>query len=188
MTFGLPGLGATNNDAGLPDRSFVSSLTQLRWGMRFPELRYTEIAFRADLQLTDDPLMTIEQISAGGLYTVRGYPENQLIRDSAAIASLEVRLPLYGDPARSHFLQLAPFIDVARGWSKDRFEPDGLGGRVKINPGSKTLAGTGLGLRYRFRRFLRAELYWGANLTSDADVPSSGQSHGVHFRIRAEIP
>ena len=71
---------------------------------------------------------------------------------------------------------------------QDRFEPDGLGGRVKINPGSKTLAGTGLGLRYRFRRFLRAELYWGANLTSDADVPSSGQSHGVHFRIRAEIP
>jgi hemolysin activation/secretion protein len=193
-TFGLPILNATKNPFGLPDRTFISSLSQLRWAMRFPRLRYTELSFRGDLQLSNDPLMTIEQIAAGGLDTVRGYPENQLIRDQAVIASLELRLPVYGGPTRNHFLQLAPFVDVAHGWNRDRVEevraPDdpNLKFRLELGSESETLVGIGAGLRYRFRRLLRAELYWGTNLTSDARIPSSLQNHGLHLRVRADLP
>ena len=46
------------------------------------------------MQLTPDPLLPIEQIAIGGIDTVRGYRENQLVVDNGWMTSAELRIPL----------------------------------------------------------------------------------------------
>ena len=46
------------------------------------------------MQLSADPLLPIERIAIGGIDTVRGYRENELVVDSGWITSAELRIPL----------------------------------------------------------------------------------------------
>jgi len=48
-------------------------------------------------QLADGPLVSSEQISAGGLDTVRGYLESETLGDDGVIGNLEFRSPNLGD-------------------------------------------------------------------------------------------
>ncbi len=180
VSFGVPVLGATSNPSGTPDSEFVSFLTQLRFAERTERLLGTEILLRADLQLSTQPLMPLEQIGVGGFASVRGYRENQIVRDQAVIGALELRLPIYRDAERGHVLQLAPFFDVGHGFStSDR----------DASPDAKTLVGTGVGLRYRFRNLLSAELFWGASLSNVSDPPDDTlQDDGIYFRVRTDLP
>jgi hemolysin activation/secretion protein len=176
LSWGLDALGATTNGGDLPDGRFVSSLLQLQWARRFGSLG-VEAVVRGDLQLANDPLLTLEQIAVGGYATVRGYRQNQRVQDQAAITSLEVRVPIWRDPQRLGVIELAPFIDYAHVWNhKDR--PDRR---------SKTLASAGIGLRWRLPRFFNARIYWGQNINS---VESSGdlQDSGVQFLITCHFP
>jgi hemolysin activation/secretion protein len=177
---GLPVLGASENPSGIPDSRFASFLTQLRYAERFERLWGTELLFRTDLQLSTEPLMPIEQIGVGGLYTVRGYRQNQLVRDQAVIASVEARLPLYRSPGRAHLVQLAPFVDVGHGWSSPQRD---------VAPPHQTLFSVGVGIRYAFLRYLQAELYWGASLSTVPDPPTRTlQDDGIYFRVAVEYP
>jgi hemolysin activation/secretion protein len=176
LSWGLDALGATTNGGDLPDGRFVSSLLQLQWARRFGSLG-VEAIVRGDLQLTDDPLLSLEQIAVGGYATVRGYRQNQRVQDQAAITSLEVRVPIWRDPRRLGVIELAPFVDYAHVWNhKDR--PDKR---------AKTLASAGIGLRWRLPRFFNARIYWGQNINS---VESSGdlQDSGVQFLITCHFP
>jgi hemolysin activation/secretion protein len=176
LNWGLDALGATKNSGDLPDGRFVSSLLQLQWARRFGSLGIEAIV-RGDLQLSNDPLLSLEQIAVGGYATVRGYRQNQRVQDQAAIASLEVRVPLWRDPQRLGVIELAPFVDYAHVWNhKDR--PDKR---------AKTLASAGVGLRWRLPRFLSARIYWGQNINS---VETSGdlQDNGVQFLITCHFP
>jgi hemolysin activation/secretion protein len=173
-SIGLPVLGATSNPGRLPDSRFVSWLTQLQWVRRFPGFFDLELVLRSDLQMSSDPLVPMEQIAVGGRHTVRGYRENQLVRDQAVIGSLELRYPLWRSTGERHVIQLAPFVDTGHGWNKGRFTPD-----------PKTITGIGAGLRYRFRRILLAEIYYGANLQNVFEgQEKSLQSRGISFRLR----
>lgn len=180
VSFGVPVLDATSNPSGTPDSEFVSFLTQLRFAERFERLLGIEALLRADLQLSTQPLMPLEQIGVGGVSSVRGYRENQLVRDQAVIGGLELRLPLYRDGEREHLLQLAPFFDVGHGFSASNRDD---------TPEDDTLYGLGIGLRYRFRNLLLAELYWGESLSNVVDpTDDSLQDQGVYFRVRADLP
>lgn len=180
VSFGVPVLGASDNPSGLPDSDFVSFLTQLRYAERFDRLLGVELVLRGDLQLSTDPLMPMEQIGVGGVSSVRGYRENELVRDDAALGAVELRLPVYRDDERGHLLQLAPFFDAGRGFSAASRDE---------SPGKKTLIGSGIGLRYRFRSWLGAELYWGASLSDVRQAPSQTlQDDGIYFRLRTELP
>jgi hemolysin activation/secretion protein len=177
---GLPVLGATENPSGIPDSQFASFLTQFRWAERFARLRDTELIFRTDLQLSTQPLVPLEQIAVGGMFSVRGYRENQIVRDQAAIGSLELRLLVWRSAERDHQVQLAPFCDVGRGWSSSNRD---------AKPPAQTLVGPGVGIRYRFRRFLTAELYWAASPSSVPDPPETSlQDEGIHFRVQTSFP
>jgi hemolysin activation/secretion protein len=177
---GLPLLGASENPSGIPDSRFASFLSQARWAERFERLWGTELLLRCDLQFATAPLMPLEQIGVGGLYTVRGYRENQIVRDQAAIGSLELRLPLFRSAEQAHLVQLAPFFDAGRGWSH--------GGRDVEIP-AKTLLGGGVGIRYRFRGLLTAELYWASSLSDVPEPPTTTlQDDGLHFRVRVDWP
>jgi hemolysin activation/secretion protein len=185
MSVGVPLLDATQNPSGEPDSSFVSFLTQARFAQRIGFLWDSELLLSGDLQLATRPLMPLEQIGIGGVHSVRGYRENQAVRDQAGMGSVELRLPLYRDDERGHLLQLAPFVDAGYAWSAhDRKGPPGEG-----SPGEESLVGAGVGIRYRFRSLLGAELYWG-NSFSDVIDPDddSLQDQGLYFRVSSSLP
>ena len=75
---------------------------------------------------------------------MRGYRENQVVRDQGYSASIELRYPLLGRPGASHWLYLIPFVDVGEAW--DRGESH------------QSLRSIGLGINWQFRK-LFAELY-----------------------------
>ncbi len=47
-----------------------------------------QVILRADAQLTRDPLLPIEKFAVGGANTVRGYRDNQLVRDNGLVLSV----------------------------------------------------------------------------------------------------
>jgi hemolysin activation/secretion protein len=183
VSTGLPILDASINPPGEPDRSFTSFLTQIRAAQRFERLYGVELLVRSDLQLATEPLMPMEQIGVGGVSSVRGYRENELVRDQAVTGSVEVRVPVFRDDERGHLVQLAPFFDAGYGWSaSDRTN-------AKNDFPQKSLLGVGIGLRYRYRSWLAADLYWGDSL-SDVRSPQDEtlQDHGIYFKVGANFP
>jgi len=186
LSVGLDVLGATNNgcafDAtgicnesggkGVPDAHFVAWLGQFQWVRRFDPWGI-EAVFRTDLQVASQPLFSLEQFSLGGHQTVRGYRENQLVRDNGLASSIEVRLPVWSSPERGIEVALAPFVDVGRSWNTDR--PDSS---------PVTLTSVGVGLRVGWTRHLQGEIYWGHRL-HHIDEPENDdlQDEGVQFAV-----
>src|SRR5262249_14480031 len=80
LSHGIDAVGATINSGPVPDGRFLAWLGQFQWVRRL-DLFDSQVIFRTDVQLSRDPLLTLEQISVGGRYSVRGYRENQFIRD-----------------------------------------------------------------------------------------------------------
>ena len=137
FSFGIDALGATvNSDPDVPDGRFFSWLGQVQWASRLPVLD-SHLIVRADVQLTPDPLLTLEQVSIGGRFTVRGYRENTLVRDNALLASVELRVPVVRNARWADYLELAPFFDYGRGWSAVGETPDPI-----------DISSVGIGLRW----------------------------------------
>ena len=177
VSVGLPILGYSNLSGAAEDGTFVAGLLQAQWARRFDELIGVEIILRADLQLADQPLLPIEQFSIGGHASVRGYRENQIVRDNGAVVSLEVRVPILRRPDGRPILQLAPFGDIGRAWD-DGDREDSAG---------KTLGSVGLGLRYFPVPWLKSELYWGYRITDVPNPHDALQDYGVQFRVTATV-
>ncbi len=170
--FGLPAFGSTNSDRGsIPDGRFIAWLAQMQWLGRFDPWGI-ELLLRGEVQLSEDPLLGLEQYALGGHATVRGYRENQLVRDQGYSVSAELRLPLIRDRVdRRSVLQLAPFFDMGEAWNRNR-----------PTPGQRRLHGLGFAIRVEPRPFLRAELSW-AHRFDDVDIEDGLQNDGVQFQI-----
>lgn len=176
LSWGLDAFGATVQGGSTEDGQFLAWLGQFQWARRFEPWAIEGIV-RTDLQLASDPLLPLEQFSVGGAASVRGYRENQLVRDMGFASSLELRIPLWRSREGGSSVQLAPFVDVGRAWNTKR-----------STPGPKTLSSAGVGLRVALFRRLRGELYWaeeirGVNEPSDRDL----QDTGVHFRLAVDL-
>ena len=172
LNFGIDAFNSTVNNGDLPDSEFVSWLGQLQWAWRFGE-RGHQISFRVNGQMSDDPLLPVEQFSVGGLDSVRGYRTNQLVRDEGWNGSLQYQLPLFSNPTGVRNLQLAAFFDA--GGARNKSEP---------NPEPRNLSSIGGGLIWSPNPALSAELYFAHAFD---DVPSGGehsiQDDGIHFRL-----
>lgn len=169
------GLGAFNASINpiSPDSRFFSWRGQAQWvRLLAPD---TLLLVRGDMQLADRPLLAVEQFGLGGLTTVRGYRQDALLTDSGAFVSAEVRLPIARFPRAQGLLQLAPFIDVGRGWNlSDRPDPD-----------PAILASVGLGLRLQLFDRVTARLDWGIPLVSFPGRKRTLQENGLYFSIEA---
>ena len=128
-------------------------------------------------QISSEPLISNEQISAGGMESVRGYKETEILGDHGVHGTFEFR-------------------------SMDLFERYGIGGgRIKLMPyiffdfanlfvesplpgqkGSLAVQGTGFGMRGLFLRSLEYDTAWGVAL-SGTDNTSPGDSR-LHFKMR----
>ncbi|SPF48702.1 conserved exported hypothetical protein [Syntrophobacter sp. SbD1] len=178
FSFGIDALGATINPGSLPDSRFFSWLGQFQWARILGESGIQAVV-RTDMQLSDDPLLPLEQIPVGGRYSVRGYPENTFVRDNAVISSMEVRFPLVRDKSWADYLQLAPFVDFGQAWNTKEPTPPG-----------DVLASVGIGLRWALTALKKPfpmkpefEIYWGYALDNIATSGNSLQANGVHLQF-----
>ncbi|MEG4285904.1 ShlB/FhaC/HecB family hemolysin secretion/activation protein [Microcoleus sp. A006_D1] len=165
-------LGATVNNSS-PDSRFLSWRGQAQYvRLLAPE---TLLIVRSDIQLADRPLLSLEQIGIGGVQSVRGYRQDLLLTDSGAIASAEVRIPVWRVPKVKGLLQVAPFVDFGVGWNHSGEKP---------NPDSDKLLGAGVGLIWQMGDRLNVRLDYGIPLIN---ARSSGdrtfQEKGIYFRI-----
>jgi hemolysin activation/secretion protein len=120
-------------------------------------------------------LLALEQMSVGGADSVRGYLENQLVRDRAIISSLEFRVPLVFDKAGAGIVQLAPFFDYGGAWN------------VQGSPDPTSIYSIGSGFLVSPNKHVSAELYWGYRL-NHVHIPngSGAQGAGVTFKINIQ--
>jgi hemolysin activation/secretion protein len=179
FSFGIDALDATSHSShSVPDGKFLAWLGQFQWA-RALKTWDMQLLFRTDAQISNQPLLPLEQIAVGGRYTVRGYRENLLVRDQAVIASVELRIPIVQNAPWAEFLQLVPFSDY--GYAKNRDLPS-------FDP--RSIYSVGLGFRWGVPLMkspaelkLDFEFYWGYALkdvsTPDYDI----QDDGIHFQI-----
>jgi len=134
-------------------------------------------------------LIPNEEMAAGGLYTVRGYPESKVAGDNAVMATLEYRFhvpkavspevqagSLFGQPFRwkpqyaygptDWDLVFKAFVDAARVTNTDRasFEVD------------DTLVGAGIGAEFSLTRRFNVRVDFGVAL---AELNDAGGGHSV---------
>ena len=173
FSFGLPVLGANETTGSLPGGEFQSWLVQLQWVRRFESLLQTELVLRLDAQLATRPLLPLEQFAIGGFATVRGYRENEIVRDYGFVTSIEARIPVLRAFGGRFLLQVAPFYDAGQAYFLRRPTPDPV-----------TLQSIGIGLRASVLPWLQFQVYYGHRLT-DVVVPSASdlQDEGVTFAV-----
>ena len=171
FSLGTNFLGATTNDSG-PDSRFIAWRGQAQYvRLLAPE---TLLIVRSDIQLADRPLLSLEQIGIGGVQSVRGYRQDLLLTDSGAIASAEVRIPIWRVPKVKGLLQIAPFIDFGVGWNHSG---------ENSNSDSDKLLGAGLGLVWQMGDRLNVRLDYGIPLINVGRGDRTWQEKGIYFRI-----
>lgn len=148
-----------------------------------------QFVFRTTAQISQDPLLSQEKLAIGGVNTVRGYPENLLVRDNGVAATLELQLPIPGyreDPHPAN-LVLVPFVDYGRSWDERDTDP---GSDIRNTDEARYIASAGLGLLWKPLKGLDVQLYWGGDIADnfEGDDPRDTrdpdlQDDGFHFSV-----
>lgn len=128
---------------------------------------------RGSVQRSPDRLVPLERFSAGGRHTVRGYRENQLVRDTGFALGVEFHQPLWREDLPRRSLTLTPFVDA--GSAHNRGE------------GSSRLASLGLGLQWTYGD-LEADVQVAKRLERRAaNTRGDLQDHGIHLSLRYRL-
>ncbi len=172
FNIGLSLFDATVNAGSIADSRFFSWLGQFQYAHRL-EPYQSQWTFRSRLQLSNQRLLSLEQIAIGGPESVRGYRSNEYIRDNGFDLSLQYQHPLWGNPFnhRQFSLQLAFFIDAGSAWNHRQHRD------------SRLLSSAGVGLIFDYRG-VQGELYWAYPFRH---IPYTNepywQDRGVSFRL-----
>ena len=124
---------------------------------------------RANVQISDGSLVSIEKFGLGGLDSIRGYRQDLELVDSGVFVSAEARLPIFRG-FDSGVLQLVPFIDAGHGWN---FRPETID--------STTMAALGLGIRWEWSDRITAQFNWGVPLLAVEGQQNSGIESSQFF-------
>jgi hemolysin activation/secretion protein len=173
LQVGVDALDATINPTG-PDSEFVAVLGQFELLQSFAD--GSRLIARSIVQLAHDPLLAMYKLPVGGRYTVRGYRENQFVRDNATVASVEYQLPVAVDEAgraRGN-VHLAVFADYGVSWDEET---------SFATSGKERIASVGLGVLWDPFAWLHTELYWGMDADDQDNGSSSLQDQGIHYRV-----
>lgn len=175
FSLGTDWFGATINEEGVPDSHFLSWQGQAQW----VRLLDTDMLLltRANVQLADRSLLSLEQIGLGGQGSVRGYRQDQILSDNGIFASVELRVPIFRIDDWDSLVQITPFVDYGKGWNNgDRADPD-----------PSHLVSVGVGLLWQVSDRVTARVDWGIPLN---EVDSSGdslQEDGIFFTITGRL-
>lgn len=174
---GLDALDATIADLGeVPDGEFTAIYGQAQYARRL-DMASSQIIVRGAFQNSLDALLPLEKIAVGGSSTVRGYRENQLVRDNGIVLSAEWRVPLFQSEDTVHNLHGVLFADWGEAWDEDVPSQDD----EKIAIGS-----VGAGVFWEPISNLELEFFWAEALDDDVIENQSGklQDDGIHIAIR----
>ncbi len=171
FSIGIDAFDATiNSEDGIPDSKFFSWRGQAQYLRQLtPDIG---LLLRSDVQVTDRPLLPLEQFSLGGAFTVRGYRQDALVTDNGFFASAELRTTIARIPKWSTTIQLTPFTDFGIAWNNNGLELD-----------KNTLVSVGIGLRLLVSDYFTARLDWGIPLVDLEDSGDSLQENGIYFSI-----
>jgi hemolysin activation/secretion protein len=131
---------------------------------------------KADGQMADQPLISNEQYAAGGMESVRGYLESEVLGDDAFHLTVELNAP---DLARllklGEKLRAAPyaFYDQASLFLQDE---------LPLQDDDFFINGAGAGVRGSVTRFFEYDMCWAVAL-SEADHTESGENR-FYFRVK----
>jgi hemolysin activation/secretion protein len=160
-----------------PDSDYFAWLGQTRGLWHFPAIK-SDLVLKGTVQISDDPLLPLERIAVGGRYTVRGYRENQLVRDNGYAGSIELNIHLLGSTQSKIRFDLVPFFDYGAAWNHTDSTP--------TKQTTQHLYSAGIGFRFRAHHF-NGEFFWAHRLANDI-VKQHGdlQDHGIHFQARID--
>jgi hemolysin activation/secretion protein len=176
FSIGVPLFGATQNGRDVPDGKYFAWLGQAQYVRRLRPndpnpLHDWQLVLRGSAQLTEDPLLSIEQFAVGGIDTVRGYRENQIVRDLGYAGSIELHIPLVATVSGRRILEVVPFFDI------------GYGRNASSPAGEEYLPSVGVGLVYT-NDHVTAQVYYGYELEHDINEESDDlQDAGIHFNV-----
>ena len=177
FSFGTGIFGATVNEDPIPDGQFVSWLGQIQ---RVQILNENNVLIiQADLQLTQDPLLSSQQFVIGGGQSVRGYRQNLRSGDNGFRLSIEDRITLNRDASGLAIFQLAPFLEMGSVWNQSR-NPNTLNGE-------NFLASMGLGIIWQPTPKFNIRLDYGRALVSIGDKGNNAQDEGFHFSLNYRL-
>jgi hemolysin activation/secretion protein len=147
FSFGTGFFGTTVKESvtgvgDIPDSTFFSWRLQGQYVNLLA--KDTLFIWQQALQLADQPLLASEQFSLGGISTVRGYRQDQILTDNAFFTSAEIQFPLLRVREVEGILHLIPFWDYGIGWNVDGADPDN----------NNNLVSFGLGLQWRSKSTL----------------------------------
>ncbi len=176
FSLGLDAFNSTVNEQipgveEIPDSRFLAWRGQAQWVRLLAE--DSLLLVRVNAQFAD-ALLPSEQFSVGGLGSVRGYRQDQLLTDNGVFASAEVRVPILRIFQGKGVLQLIPFVDYGKGWnSASRPDPD-----------PQDLASVGIGLQWRQGDNFTARLDWGIPLVDVDSRDRTWQENGILFTVQ----
>ncbi|ELR96339.1 ShlB/FhaC/HecB family hemolysin secretion/activation protein [Gloeocapsa sp. PCC 73106] len=171
LSFGVDVFDASNNPEGIPDSNFVTWRTQGQY-VRIVPLNAL-LVIRSDLQLSSARLVGLEQLSIGGLGSVRGYPQDFVLTDNGFVLTSEVRIPVWRLARDQGILSIVPFVDFGIGWNHGDAP----------NPDPNALVGIGAGVLWQMGERLAARFDWGIPLVSSDNEGKSLNSQGLYFSL-----
>ena len=170
FSLGVDLFDATVNSGDLPDSQFFAWRVQAQYiRLLSPDIT---LLLRSNLQVSDRPLVPVEQFSLGGVFSVRGYRQDALLGDNGLFTSAEIRATILRIPQWETNLQLTPFVDFGKVWNTDNVTFD-----------QNNLASVGIGLRLQVKDDLVARLDWGIPLVDLANTGDTLQEEGVYFAV-----
>lgn len=179
LNFAVRGMGSDESEfahrrtSARPNFFYFTSelkhLQQLPWDMR--------MSAKAAGQISHSPLISNEQLAAGGMQSVRGYHQTQQLGDDGVNLSAEWQSPRLL-PSQWEFaqdLRAHTFIDYAY-----------LNVQTPLpgNPDHYVLAGAGVGLRWQLFKHIVGEFDWAYPLYRQGTVGVGDQR--VDFRLAYE--
>jgi len=177
LDLGLDAFGSTVSADDSPDSRFAVLKQQVQYLRRYRE-GASQWLLRGELQLASDGLLPASKIAVGGSRSVRGYPENSLVRDEGAIFSSEfqqrlayLRVPGMARQPGDGVLVAAVFLDLGHARDRDR------------DAEARSLGSVGAGLHWSPLENLEAQVYKGFPFIHEPSGGDSLQDEGIHFRV-----
>lgn len=154
----------------MPDKRFQLWTAQAHYTRQVLE-NGAQAIVKLTWQHTSDRLIALDALALGGLGTVRGWRQNQLVRDRGAFLNLEFEYPLMRESTDGYGLTLTPFYD--RGRASNIGEP------------ATTLSSWGLSTRAQWQG-LTLDLVL-AHRVGGQRLGSTLQDHGVLIQLAYKL-
>jgi len=167
---GLDVLDATNTELGI-DGIFWSWQGNIQW---IKSLNSKNLLLRTNLtaQFSPDTLLPLEQLTVGGVNSVRGYRQNLLVGDNGVLFLVQGQIPL--SQQKWGNINLVPFVDFGTVWNN--------GSESRDSP-NNTLASLGVELNYQLLEYLDARVFYGIPLIEMNDFGDTSTEERFGFSL-----